>query len=171
MQCVARGSCDANVQRCAAWAARAQAWSREGADLAQTVYCTWPLMLLDRCSPPDVNKNGEASGCTMQRLTSVRYMGLFVQTSFCRFHRNLPAWQPARPMAFIWHTKGRHKQTRRLLLINTREKQVIMTLVSSIKRKPLDCVYAAAFCLHLLLWISCAVSEEEHHHHFNVEVR
>lgn len=29
---------------------KAQASSREGADLAQTGYCTWPLMLLDTWS-------------------------------------------------------------------------------------------------------------------------
>ncbi|KAK1879390.1 Matrix metalloproteinase-16 [Dissostichus eleginoides] len=44
-----------------------------------------------------------------------------------------------------------------------------MTLVSSSKRKPSDCFYAAAFCLHFLLWISCAVSGEEDHHQFSVE--
>ncbi|XP_029309891.1 matrix metalloproteinase-16 isoform X3 [Cottoperca gobio] len=43
-----------------------------------------------------------------------------------------------------------------------------MTLVSSSKRKPSDCFYAAAFCLLFLLWISCAVSGEEDHQ-FSVE--
>ncbi|XP_029561159.1 matrix metalloproteinase-16 isoform X2 [Salmo trutta] len=43
-----------------------------------------------------------------------------------------------------------------------------MTLVSSSKRKPLDCLYATAFCLHFLLWILCAASGEELHQ-FSVE--
>lgn len=69
-------------------------------------------------------------------------------------------------MVFIWH-----KADRRLLLINSREeKRVIMTLVSVSKRKPPDCFYAAALCLHLLLWISRSVSGEEQHQ-FSVEVR
>ncbi|XP_032421504.1 matrix metalloproteinase-16 isoform X2 [Xiphophorus hellerii] len=43
-----------------------------------------------------------------------------------------------------------------------------MTLVSVSKRKPPDCFYAAALCLHLLLWISRSVSGEEQHQ-FSVE--
>lgn len=42
-----------------------------------------------------------------------------------------------------------------------------MTLVPASKSKAPDCFYAAAFCLHLLLWVS--VSGEEHHQ-FSVEV-
>lgn len=44
-----------------------------------------------------------------------------------------------------------------------------MTLVSYIKRRPSDCFYAAALCLHFLFWNPCVVSGEKYH--FNVEVR
>lgn len=121
---------------------------------------------------PDVNKNGEGSGSNMPRylcLTSEHFMppsGFYKNAgSFSRFHLNLP-WQ----LAWWFSFDTRAKADGRLLLINTREKQVIMTLVSSSKRKPSDCFYAAAFCLHFLLWISCAVSGEEDHQ-FSVEVR
>lgn len=121
---------------------------------------------------PDVNKNGEGSGSDTPSylcLTSEHHtIGIIFKKKERKTRGTFFSSESvltARPMVFIWH-----KADGRLLLINTWEKRVIMTLVSSSKRKPSDCFYAAAFCLHLLLWISCAVSGEGDHQ-FSVEVR
>lgn len=79
LSCTLSGSSeDAAKRRCAVWEIKAQAWKREGANLAQTGqltvhghWCCWMDVA------PDVNKNGEASGSNMPRylcLTSQHFM-------------------------------------------------------------------------------------------------
>lgn len=93
---------------CAGWEIKAQASSREGAYLAQTGYCTWPLMLLGRCRP-DVNKNGEGSGYNTPRylcLTSEHFTppsGFFLRKRGFLFSFSSESACMARLMVCIWH--------------------------------------------------------------------
>lgn len=121
-----------------------------------------------------VNKNGENSGSAPRHLC-LTSEHLMPPSGFCESLG--PPFPPSfsseccltvRLMIFIWHASH---SIRRAASSNKRsgKKQVIMTLVSSSKRKPSDCFYAAAFCLHFLFWNPCAVSGEKYL--FNVEVR